>query len=74
MPLPAADQGGERYDPGPAKALDEGSDETAFMEAKLLTARHFALGLMPDAGALRRKLQAGAETIMAMPADAFARA
>ncbi|AKM10063.1 acyl-CoA dehydrogenase C-terminal domain-containing protein [Croceicoccus naphthovorans] len=57
-----------------AKALDEGAEDAAFMEAKLLTAKHFALGLLPDAGALRRKLQAGADTIMAMPADSFLRA
>ena len=29
---------------------------------------------LPDAGALRRKLEAGAESMMALPDDAFARA
>ncbi|MBS7668836.1 acyl-CoA dehydrogenase C-terminal domain-containing protein [Croceicoccus gelatinilyticus] len=56
-----------------SKALDVGADDAGFMEAKILTGRHFAESHLPEAGALRRKLQAGAETIMAMPAEAFAR-
>ena len=57
-----------------AAALEAGDGDKAFMEAKLLCARHFAQGHLPDAGALRRKLQAGAEVIMAMPAESFLRA
>ena len=52
-------------------ALDAGSDDAAFMEAKLITARFFAERIMPDAGALRRKLEAGAESMMAMPVEGF---
>jgi alkylation response protein AidB-like acyl-CoA dehydrogenase len=52
-------------------ALDGGTDDTAFMEAKLMTARFFAERLLPETGSLRRKLEAGAEVIMAMPAEAF---
>jgi alkylation response protein AidB-like acyl-CoA dehydrogenase len=52
-------------------ALDSGTDDKAFMEAKLVTARFFAERIMPDTGALRRKLEAGAEAIMALPVDAF---
>ena len=52
-------------------ALDAGCDDAAFMEAKLITARFFAERIMPDAGSLRRKLEAGADTLMAMPVDAF---
>ena len=52
-------------------ALDAGTEDTAFMEAKLVTARFFAERIMPDTGALRRKLEAGAEAIMALPAEAF---
>jgi hypothetical protein len=52
-------------------ALDGGSDDKEFMEAKLLTARFFAERIMPDAGALRRKLEAGSEAMMAMPVEAF---
>ncbi|GGD75567.1 acyl-CoA dehydrogenase C-terminal domain-containing protein [Croceicoccus mobilis] len=56
-----------------AKSLDGGEGDAAFMQAKLLCARHFANGQLPDAGALRRKLSAGAETIMKMPAESFLR-
>jgi alkylation response protein AidB-like acyl-CoA dehydrogenase len=52
-------------------ALDAGSEDKAFMEAKLITARFFAERIMPDTGALRRKLEAGAEAMMAMPTEAF---
>ena len=52
-------------------ALDVGSEDKAFMEAKLITARFFADRIMPDAGALRRKLEAGAESMMAMPVGGF---
>ena len=55
-------------------AIETGEGDKAFMEAKLLCARHFAQSQLPDAGALRRKLQAGAEVIMAMPAESFLRA
>ena len=47
----------------------EGDD--AFRDAKLVTARYFAERVMPDAGALRRKLETGADAIMTLPADAF---
>ncbi len=52
-------------------ALSAGTDDKAFMEAKLMTARFFSERIMPDAGALRDKLEAGSETIMAMPVEAF---
>jgi alkylation response protein AidB-like acyl-CoA dehydrogenase len=52
-------------------ALANGAEDKAFMEAKLLTARFFAERIMPDSGALRRKLEAGAEAMMAMPVEAF---
>ncbi|WP_447412961.1 acyl-CoA dehydrogenase C-terminal domain-containing protein, partial [Clostridium perfringens] len=38
---------------------------------KLVTARFFAERIMPDAGALRRKIEGGAETIMALPPEMF---
>jgi alkylation response protein AidB-like acyl-CoA dehydrogenase len=50
---------------------DGGADEAAFHEAKLVTARFFAERILPDTGALRRKLEAGAESLMALPAEAF---
>ncbi len=52
-------------------ALDAGAGDRAFYDAKLITARYFAERFLPDAGALRRKLEAGAEALMALPAEAF---
>ena len=52
-------------------ALDADAADPAFREAKLVTARYFAERFIPDAGALRRKLEAGAEALMALPAEAF---
>ena len=52
-------------------ALDAGAGDAPFFEAKLITARYFAERFLPDAGALRRKLEAGAESLMALPAEAF---
>ncbi len=56
------------------EALAAGTTDTAFYEAKLVTARYFAERFTPDAGALRRKIEAGAEAMMALPAEAFATA
>ena len=52
-------------------ALEADTEDAAFMRAKLTTARFYAERIMPDSGALRRKLEAGAEAIMALPAEAF---
>jgi alkylation response protein AidB-like acyl-CoA dehydrogenase len=52
-------------------ALEAGTEDKAFMETKLMTARFFAERIMPDTAALRRKLEGGAEVIMAMPVEAF---
>ena len=51
--------------------LANGADNAPFHQAKLVTARFFAERIMPEAGALRRKIEAGAETIMALPVEAF---
>ena len=53
------------------EALDAGTGDRDFYEAKLITARYYAERYFPDAGALRRKLEAGSEAMMAMPAAAF---
>ncbi|MDE8650683.1 acyl-CoA dehydrogenase C-terminal domain-containing protein [Novosphingobium album (ex Liu et al. 2023)] len=45
--------------------------DRAFLDAKLVTARYFADRFTPDAGALRRKIEAGADSTMALPAQAF---
>jgi len=55
-------------------ALAAGSDEPGFYEAKLTCARHWAGRFAPQAGALRREVEAGAETVMALPIEAFATA
>jgi hypothetical protein len=54
------------------EALAAGGDDQAFYEAKLVTARYYGERFIPDAGALRRKLEAGSEAVMALPTDAFA--
>jgi DNA-binding transcriptional regulator YbjK len=53
------------------EALDAGVEDRAFYEAKLITARHYADSQLPLTGALRRKIEAGSEALMAMPVDAF---
>jgi alkylation response protein AidB-like acyl-CoA dehydrogenase len=53
-------------------ALDGGADNAAFYETKLVTARYFAERFMPEAGALRRKIEAGSEAIMALSPEMFA--
>ncbi|HWH18754.1 MAG TPA: acyl-CoA dehydrogenase C-terminal domain-containing protein, partial [Allosphingosinicella sp.] len=51
--------------------LANGAEDRSFHEAKLVTARFFAERIMPEAGALRRKIEAGADSLMALPAEAF---
>ncbi|HEX8063211.1 MAG TPA: acyl-CoA dehydrogenase C-terminal domain-containing protein [Allosphingosinicella sp.] len=52
-------------------ALVNGGGDKAFHEAKLVTARFFAQRIMPETGALRRQIEAGSDTLMALPAEAF---
>jgi alkylation response protein AidB-like acyl-CoA dehydrogenase len=54
------------------RMLDAGEGDQKFLEAKLVTARFFAERIMPDAGALRRKIEGGAEAIMALEPEMFA--
>jgi alkylation response protein AidB-like acyl-CoA dehydrogenase len=54
------------------QALVGGTQDKAFYEAKLITARYFSERFTPDAGALRRKIESGAEAMMALPEEAFA--
>ncbi len=51
--------------------IDAGQGDKAFLEAKLTTARFFAERIMPDAGSLRRKIEGGAESLMALPVEMF---
>lgn len=44
-----------------------------FCAAKLATARYYALHVLPQIAALRRKVEAGGAVLMELPAEAFAR-
>jgi hypothetical protein len=52
-------------------AASASDDDASFHQTKLVTARFYAERILPDTGALRRKIEAGAESIMALPAEAF---
>ena len=52
-------------------ALAADAPDRAFYETKLATAQFFADRVMPETGSLRRKLEAGSESVMAIPAEAF---
>ena len=54
-----------------AAALADGGEDAAFHEAKLITARFFAEKVMPETNALRRKIEAGSDSMMALSAEAF---
>jgi len=53
------------------KALAEGRGDKDFLEAKLVTARYFGERFLPDAGSLRRKIEAGSEAMMALTPEQF---
>ena len=47
------------------------SSKRGFHDAKLVTARFYAERELPGSTALRRKIEAGGDTVMALPAEAF---
>ena len=53
------------------KLKDDASQDRSFHEAKIVTARFYATRELAGASALRRKVEAGAETLMALPMEAF---
>ncbi len=55
------------------RALADGKGDTdrAFLKAKLVTARYFAERILPDTGSLRRKIEGGAEAVMALSPEMF---
>jgi 3-(methylsulfanyl)propanoyl-CoA dehydrogenase len=53
------------------RALGEGVDDQPFHDAKLITARFYATRELPMSNGLRRKVEAGAETVMKIPAEVF---
>ena len=52
-------------------ALDTGTSDADFFNAKLMTARFFAARVLPETTSLKAQLEAGADTVMAMPAEMF---
>lgn len=54
-----------------ARALAQGAEERPFHEAKLATARFYAEQELPLSAGLRRKIEAGAESLMAIPEELF---
>jgi alkylation response protein AidB-like acyl-CoA dehydrogenase len=54
-----------------SQALADGASDREFHDAKLTTARFYAQRELPLSTALRRKIEAGAETLMKIPAEAF---
>jgi alkylation response protein AidB-like acyl-CoA dehydrogenase len=54
-----------------AAALAQGGEDAAFHETKLATARFYAEKVMPETNALRRKIEAGSDSLMALPVEAF---
>lgn len=53
-------------------ALEAGTGNAKYYEAKLVTAQYFAERFLPDAGSLRRKIEGGSEAIMALEPEMFA--
>jgi alkylation response protein AidB-like acyl-CoA dehydrogenase len=53
------------------RALSEGAEDRPFHEAKLVTAQFYAQRELPMSTALRKKVEAGAETLMKIPAEVF---
>ncbi len=54
-----------------ASARIAGGDADPFYANKLVVGRYFLERVLPDAGAALAKVKAGAETMMALPAEAF---
>jgi hypothetical protein len=52
-------------------AASAGKDGDSFYDTKLTLARFFALRELPMTSALRRKIEAGADTLMKVAAEAF---
>jgi hypothetical protein len=54
--------------------IDAGEGDRPFLEAKLTTARFFFDRIAPRALGLRKEIEGGADALMALSPDAFARA
>ena len=51
--------------------LSEGTDKPGFYENKLTTARYFFSHISPETAVHRARVEAGADNMMALAADAF---
>jgi len=56
---------------GAEEVLANGEADKSFAQAKRLTATYFAERMLPEAGTYRKRVEAGAATMMAMPVEAF---
>ena len=54
-----------------SKALEDGAADRRFHEAKLATARFYAERELPRSTSHRREIEAGAESVMAIPEEVF---
>jgi len=54
-----------------ARLKDDASEDRSFHEAKIATARFYAERELVAAGTYRRKVEAGADSLMALPVEAF---
>jgi len=54
-----------------ATAGDVPDHSSAYLAAKIATAQFYAARILPETAGLRAKVEAGSETMMAMPADQF---
>ncbi|MEO6224792.1 MAG: acyl-CoA dehydrogenase C-terminal domain-containing protein [Sphingomicrobium sp.] len=52
-------------------AISDGTDDKPFHEAKLTTASFYAQRELPASTSLRRKIEAGADALIKLPAEAF---
>ena len=54
-----------------ARIKDQAGEDKGFHETKIITARYFAQRELVAASTLRKKVEAGAESLMALPVEAF---
>jgi hypothetical protein len=54
-----------------SQSLAQGTDNRQFHDAKLATAHFYATRELPQSSAHRREIEAGAETVMAIPEEVF---
>ena len=54
-----------------AAALARGDGDAAFYQNKLTTARYFFSHMLPETAVHRARVEAGAEPMMTLPAEAF---